>query len=1123
MKHCHVLTVVPLFVLVLLAAGCGQSGETGLCDGIDCSNHGVCVTENGGAQCLCETGYIARCATCVTDPCAEWSCGHGACIATDNLTAACICDVGYTGNHCDACKAGYYPEGLECVKGDPCGEDPCVYGVCAMVNGEPQCTCHDGYAGRYCDTCDDGYHAENLACIPDGVCAPNPCLHGACSPSGDSYTCDCGDGYQGDRCDECAAGYHADGINCVQDALDPCDPNSCTTEPNRSVCEQVGDSAICLCDDGFHEEFGTCMEDSPCAPNPCTETNKTVCTVDGEGYICDCDDGYFDDNGLCRAGDACNPNPCTEANKTRCRIEGESFVCLCVPGYHDDGGACVQDTECNADTTCSGNGTCTGNGLECTCDIGWTGANCDACGDGYQDSDHNDTCLPDCDTAALNCEAGGQRCEIVAGEAVCVGSVRSCDTLVTFKPANGSFGPFYIRGEFNGWSENNPLTNDGSGRHNPTLHLDTGEYAYKIYDKGRNEWFEDPGNPLYKWTDGTRNSRLSVPDCSHPLLQLAADPVTGSDGLSFAVTYVPGSQGTPLDAQAVEVRLNGEAYTGYSLSGDTFSIDESGLAPGKYSFLFRVQDTEGRRAEPLFVPLWVQQKDFDWNEGVMYFVMTDRYANGDASNDYPISDNDLDWKASWQGGDFAGLTDKVEAGYFDDLGVNVIWISSISMNTQTAWWGSDGHKYSGYHSYWPISTGWTDDNHLRGVQPVDPHFGSFEEFKTLVQKSHERGIRVIVDFVANHVHTDSPWWQDHPNADWFHFDYSDPAQNVCGWDRPITCWFAEYLPDLNYQNLNVQNLVMDHAVWLIEETNIDGFRLDAVKHMIHDFSYALRWRTDTYIDTVPGRRFYMVGETFTGEDGGGTIKEYVNPRELDGQFDFPMYWWVTQVFLREESDFNTLNNNLNWYYDYYGDDAVMSTFMGNHDVPRALSHAAGQIAGPWGNGSKEQGWNNPPGVPTDAGPFKRVQLAWTFLMTFKGIPLIYYGDEIGMPGAGDPDNRRMMVFGNDLTSLQQQTLAYVQKLGKARGQHTAMWKGTRNTISIDDSWWAYSLKDGDDVCVTVLNRGWSSRSEAVNVGGLGLTGGETLVDVLTGQTVTVNGSSITVSLGEHEAMVLVRQ
>ena len=112
-------------------------------------------------------------------------------------------------------------------------------------------------------------------------------------------------------------------------------------------------------------------------------------------------------------------------------------------------------------------------------------------------------------------------------------------------------------------------------------------------------------------------------------------------------------------------------------------------------------------------------------------------------------------------------------------------------------------------------------------------------------------------------------------------------------------------------------------------------------------------------------RFYTVGETFVGDWGGGSgpnetvLKKYINDKMLHGQFDFPMYWRILRVFARNEEPPSHVTDLLTQSAGYYGSAAVMSRFLGNHDVPRFISHAANQIGDVWGNGSKEQGWDNP--------------------------------------------------------------------------------------------------------------------------------------------------------------------
>jgi len=546
-----------------------------------------------------------------------------------------------------------------------------------------------------------------------------------------------------------------------------------------------------------------------------------------------------------------------------------------------------------------------------------------------------------------------------------------------------------------------------------------------------------------------------------------------------------------------------DAPTGVVTVTDTLN------AHGKYAYRFNAQDQNGQKADLLYVPLWHEETPFDWNDGLMYFVLTDRFADGDPNNNAPTPD--VDFKANWQGGDFAGLLQKIEAGYFDDLGVNVLWLSSISQNTPGLGMGDDGVAYSAYHSYWPISTGWTADNPLPGVEPVDPHFGTLEDFRAVVEAAHRRGIRVLVDFVANHVHEHSPLWSQFQHT-WFNTNPKEICEHI-GWSKPITCWFAPYLPDFHFENQEALERMLAHAEWLVQETNIDGFRLDAVKHMIDDFSYGIRGRMEDML-RMTGLRFYMVGETFTGEDGYDQLKYYVRPEMLDGQFDFPLYWKITKVFLRMEEDFRAMEGMMKYNDGYYGDWAVMSTFLGNHDVCRALSHANGDFGDLWCNGGKAQGWSNPPGTPTDSLPYRKLRMAWTLLMATPGIPLIYYGDEFGLEGAGDPDNRKFMRFGNALNQHQVDTLAHVQELAAFRHQHPALRRGKRSTLDMasDGQAWVFAMESPDDLVIVAFNRTGSSRTLSVNVAALALKNGDVLVDALSGASVTVNNLRINIDV-----------
>lgn len=962
------------------------------------------------------------------------------------------------------CNPGYVAVGLDC-RPDPCSPSPCVYGLCRVLDGKASCRCDGGYAGERCNECASGYMPRGAACVPGDPCEGDPCVFGLCSIVSGVTTCTCHVGYTGEFCDVCDEGFFPHNLRCFPDT--PCEPNPCV----RGECRVDGDLSLCDCHHGY------------------------------AGDICDdCAQGYRAEGVLCvkdsPVDDPCEPNPCPvndDSNRDQCVAVDGAVVCSCAPGFVLRNDRCVDASDPSLNP-------CEPNPCEEA-----SKTVCVAAADDY-------LCL--CDEGTLLDPESGDCFEDLSNI-----PARDCAVLVEF-PSN-SPGPLYVRGEHNDWGLSDRMEKSGGLWRYTYRNLAAGDYAYKIYDAAGNTWHLDNRNPFTMYSGGQQNSRLRSPDCNRPLLTLDADPQVGANSIRFTASVAYGRDRTPLDTASIRVFLNGELTDSvdYDPIDGVFTVNASSLAPGKYSYRFSIADVTGRKARALFVPVWIENEPFDWRDATLYFVLTDRFLDGDPSNNRPVSG--LTFATNWQGGDFAGIKAKIDSGYFEDMGVNALWISSPIMNTQGAFPGSDGHRYSGYHSYWPIATGWTEDNHLSGVQPIDPQFGTMAELKELVRAAHRRGIRVIADFVANHVHTDSPYWAQYRNASdpWFHFIDGNPY--VCGWEKPIECWFAEYLPDFRYRNIHVMRMVMDHAIWLIQETNIDGFRLDAVKHMVLDFSTTIRAHVDEEIDTTPGNRFYMVGETFTGDNEQSTIAYYVGKDMLDGQFDFPLFWRTLKVLIRYESNLYELQGFTESNVGYYGPDSVMSNFIGNHDVPRAISHATGEIADLWGNGSKEQGWNNPPQTPTQEWPYKRLNLAWTFLFTQQGVPLIYYGDEVGIPGAGDPDNRRMMIFGNALNTQQRATLEHVQKLGKARLANAALRRGSLQTRIIENDLWAYTMSSGADGALVVLNRG-NARTLSVGVGGV-FSNGTVLRDVISGATATVTNNNLPVSIGGGMSALFMRQ
>lgn len=447
---------------------------------------------------------------------------------------------------------------------------------------------------------------------------------------------------------------------------------------------------------------------------------------------------------------------------------------------------------------------------------------------------------------------------------------------------------------------------------------------------------------------------------------------------------------------------------------------------------------------------------FDWRSAVMYFVFVDRFNDGDSSNNSTVPGAQP--QANWQGGDWQGVIDKIQEGYFNKLGVNALWLTVPMDNTNELGKGFDGNEYTAYHGYWPSD-----------LDKTEEHFGTLEKLKELVDEAHARGIKVLLDYAMNHVHASNPLVQQHP--DWFWPLYYNDKECVCGggcdWNNEYEqkrCYFTNYLPDWNFNNAEARAYSVNNAIEWVKKTGVDGFRLDAVKHIELQWLLDLRKRVKEEIEPQSGEHFYMVGETYESANR-DILKYYVGKDRLDGQFDFPLRGVVVEKILRRSGTMHDLDAFLTTNDNYYP--GVMSTFIGNHDIARVIHTAEDQ---PWGAWDAGDPWGNPPALPNYAAPFERMAVGFTFLYTTKGVPLVYYGDEIGMAGAGDPDNRRFMQW-EGLSEFQLSLRKHLEKLGQIRRDHPALWRGYRKTLSVTNDTYSYALIDGDQTVYVGLNRG----------------------------------------------------
>jgi neopullulanase len=422
---------------------------------------------------------------------------------------------------------------------------------------------------------------------------------------------------------------------------------------------------------------------------------------------------------------------------------------------------------------------------------------------------------------------------------------------------------------------------------------------------------------------------------------------------------------------------------------------------------------------------------------------------------------------------------------------------------------------------------------MNGVtNPIDPHFGESADLVALVNAAHLHGMRVLSDLVVNHIFADpsppsgqspqiGPLAVAHESAiAWFNIPYQSSV-NDCGnenlWDTPETytwnradCWFDPYLPDLNSTNPTVDDAIANQAVWLVEQFNLDGFRVDAVKQVNNQLCSDMRSKINAAVSTnLP---VYIIGEALGGVVA--NVMDCVNTDMFNGSLDDPLHDTIVGTILQGDPNVGyDLDDGL--IYDestWTGvtPSALMGHFFGSHDTARAISIANGDdVNDPW--------TDPPPLHETNPVAFDLLSLAQALLLTYDSIPVLWMGDEFGQPGAIDPDCRRMMRFGSDLSSLEAATLTNFQKLGTTRAAHSALRRGTRTRLWVDSSFYAYGRVDGSDIVVAAFNFGTSEASRTMSVTNIGLTGAVT--DALSGMTATVSGGTLTINLPAQTAAV----
>ena len=480
-------------------------------------------------------------------------------------------------------------------------------------------------------------------------------------------------------------------------------------------------------------------------------------------------------------------------------------------------------------------------------------------------------------------------------------------------------------------------------------------------------------------------------------------------------------------------------------------------------------------------------------DDVIYLIMPDRFANGDPMNDEPAeapSSHDRAKPRAYHGGDLRGIQNHL--AYLKELGVTTLWLTPVVKN------GAE----QDYHGYGAVN-----------LYAVDPHLGSLKDYQNLVAAAHKERMKIFFDAVPNHVGPLHPWVANPPLPDWFHGTRqhhldsfsplkgtfygkpsgqeatNDPFESLIDPHAPdwmkrnlMEGWFFGILPDMNTENPMAEEYLLQNSLWWAEISGLDGYRVDTFPYVSRRFWS--HWHAGL-------RRIYpnltTIGEVFHPDPSvtsffeGGVRRHDGIDSGLTTTFDFPMFFTLRDVLLR--------NAPVGRIADVLRHDALyprpelLVPFFANHDVPRFASAEGSSPA--------------------------RLKLAFGLTLTLRGIPELYYGDEIGMAGGGDPDNRRDFPGGwigdtNDAfteagrTHEQQEIFTYVRRLLQIRRSHAALRGGQLWHLASDESAYVFLREAEEERFVVAFNNAGKTRELEVPINGTPVQNADTLLPLLGG-------------------------
>jgi glycosidase len=467
-------------------------------------------------------------------------------------------------------------------------------------------------------------------------------------------------------------------------------------------------------------------------------------------------------------------------------------------------------------------------------------------------------------------------------------------------------------------------------------------------------------------------------------------------------------------------------------------------------------ETPSGRAEVNFLiqePLLIDQKEVISADDVIYLIMIDRFADGDPANDNPQDAppeaNDPHNPRAFHGGDLRGIINHLP--YLKDLGVTAIWL--------TPW-------YDNWNGLYRCSQPWCPYTYYHGYHAIDYYavedrFGDLNTLRELVHKAHALGLKVIQDQVANHVGSQHPWVSDSPLPNWFHGTLPEhqrnsfrnsvllsPHSDARDVRNVLDGWFSDDLPDMNQDEPEVARYEIQNALWWVGVTGIDGIREDTIQYMprafIRDLSQALHrqypklWMVGEVFERDAAQTAFFIGG-HKGWDGIDT--------QLDSVFDFALWNTSLKVFTNN-LPVQALRDQLK-YDALYPDPSKLTVLANNHDTPRFMSLKDATLTG--------------------------AKLHTAFILSTRGIPQLYYGEEIAMEGGEDPDNRRDFparafdAIGR--SPNEQEMFEWTRSWIRLRREHSALRRGRLIDLQYDDNVYVFARQDNTETVIVGFNRG----------------------------------------------------